>query len=161
MVEAQDKTGQRFGRLIVVKRVENVGDKVQWLCKCTCGNKKIVRAYALTLGLTRSCGCLQTKAAVKNNKRRKKHGKCGTLTYHSWQSMKQRCLNKNHDAYPRYGGRGIKIHMAWIESFEQFHADLGTRPGRSYSLDRIDPNGDYIPGNVRWATHKQQQNNRR
>lgn len=81
-------------------------------------------------------------------------------TYVSWRRMKDRILNPNHEKYPLYGGRGIAIEPRWIESFEDFLADMGERPDGK-TLDRIDPNGDYTPGNVRWATTKEQRANRR
>lgn len=90
-----------------------------------------------------------------------KHGLSASLTYTSWRLMKQRCLDKNNPLYPDYGGRGIRIHRPWISSFEQFLADVGPRPGPGYTLERKENDGNYEPGNVVWATRKQQARNRR
>lgn len=89
-----------------------------------------------------------------------KHGWLGTPTYQAWAAMKNRCLCKTSRDYPRWGGRGIRVCDQWIASFENFLADMGPRPSGKHSLDRIDNNGNYVPGNVRWATWKEQQSNR-
>lgn len=104
------------------------------------------------------CGC----ARAIENKRRTKHGLAGTPEYHAWTAMKSRCNDPNSQAYDRYGGRGIKVCQRWQESFEAFVADVGKRPSADHSLDRYPNNdGNYEPGNVRWATRSQQQSNTR
>lgn len=91
----------------------------------------------------------------------KKHGLVGTSEYWAWRDIKKRCYNPNNKWYCNYGGRGIKMHEPWITSFQQFYQDVGKKPAKGYSLDRIDNDGDYEPDNVRWATKQEQDNNRR
>ena len=127
-----------------------------WLFICDCGNIKVIRMDNVKNGGTKSCGC-----SKKNNKNGLMHGMFGTPIYYSWTSMKQRCLNSNHQAYKHYGGRGIKICKRWINSFENFFADMGERP-KGKTLDRFPNNdGNYEPKNCRWATPKQQRLNQR
>jgi hypothetical protein len=105
-----------------------------------------------------SCGCHK---AATTRKRRLKHGMSSSTEFRIWNHMVQRCVNPNDAQYPRYGGRGIKVCAGWLASFEAFLADMGRRPGRRYSLDRIDVNGDYESGNCRWATRAEQAANTR
>ena len=143
--------GQRFGRLVVKAFI---GSEM-WACECDCGNSHISQGRHMRSGEARSCGCI-----TKDGSRKKKHGLTGSITWKTWASMKQRCLNQNCHAYPNYGGRGISIAEKWLE-FEGFVEDMGTRPVGDYSLDRINPNGNYEPGNCRWATRYEQTHNRR
>ena len=154
-VHSLDLSGDRFGRLVVVRKAEAKGKRgeIYWLCKCDCGNMKSVRANQLTRGITKSCGCLQRESV-------KTHGMTGVPTFKSWDSMKQRCLNPNSPDYANYGGRGIKVCEEWVDSFDSFLADMGTRPTGT-TLDRIDPNGNYEKANCRWATVKTQNSNKR
>ena len=146
--------GGRFGRLSVNSvSHKNKRGEIYWNCRCDCGNNKIVRANALTSGNTLSCGCY-------HRERVSDHGMTGKPTFKSWTSMKQRCLNPNSPAYRNYGGCGILICERWANSFDNFLKDMGQRPHWA-SLDRIDVNGNYEPGNCRWSAARQQQRNRR
>lgn len=148
-----DLNGQRFGRLLVL---DWVGPK--WRCVCDCGAECLVIGYNLAHGETSSCGCLRRETAkITGNTFLKVHGGRYTAEYKVWQGMRQRCLNSNHPFYARYGGRGIKICATW-ESFEQFRVDMGQRP-RGLKLERINNDGNYEPGNCRWATQSEQLRN--
>lgn len=159
-------TGHRFGRLLVLERATSVTRHTRWLCRCDCGETVSVYAHSLRRGFTRSCGCLRREAAreiIEINRGLEPnliHGMTESPEYRSWCHMKQRCLNPNSIRYERWGGRGIKICPQWLNSFETFYADVGERPSPIHSIDRINNDGNYEPGNVRWATHKEQRNNR-
>ena len=155
-----DLTGMTFGKLTVLERDNNKPRKknspIYWLCRCECGNICSVSGTRLRFDETKSCGCYRKEFA-------KKHGMKGTKIYQTWADMKARCYNPKHKEYPRYGGRGIKVCERW-HKFENFYEDVSKLPHFNedgYTLDRIDVNGNYEPGNVRWATKKQQANNMR
>ena len=153
--------GKRFGRLTVECYVGRAESHPINLCRCDCGNIKRVRSEALLRGATRSCGCLQREYA-QSGKARLRHGHSvgGRVTpeYKPWECLNVRCRNPRHPDYKDYGGRGIKIEFA---SFEEFLAYVDPKPTVQHSIDRIDVNGNYAVGNVRWATSKEQQANRR
>ncbi len=155
-----DLTGKRFGRLTVVKKAVGPG----WHCRCSCGQRIVLGQWYLTSGNTQSCGCQKIDSAIKNCKSRTIHGdnRRGKMKpeYRSWSQMIQRCCNSNNPAYPEYGGRGIKVCKRWMK-YENFLSDMGRKPTRKHSLDRIDNDGDYRPSNCRWTTRKQQAGNRR
>ena len=153
-------TFETYGRLWALNPVgKDEYRHTLWQCLCECGNKIVVRAKSLRNGDTRSCGCLH-KETCKTNGERKTHGLTGSPTYISWQAMKRRCLKSQEDNYPRYGGRGIEICDRWLNSFENFLADMGKRP-EDLTLDRINNEGNYEPSNCRWATLSEQNSNRK
>jgi hypothetical protein len=153
-----DVTGQRFGRLVVTALAGiNKHGEARWSCTCDCGNASVVGGHKLRSGQTVSCGCFARSRASAT---KRKHGYHGSPTYASWLSMKGRCLRPTDPSYAEYGGRGITVHAPWIDSFELFLAEVGERPPGT-TLDRIDNDRGYEPGNVRWSTAKEQANNRR
>jgi hypothetical protein len=153
-----DITGQSFGLLTVLKRGPDAPDgRIQWVCICRCGfQNALVRGDHLRSGNTQSCGCLQPEAVSKTNK---KHGMWESREYQIWEAMKGRCQNPKNSGYRYYGARGIKV-APEFQSFEGFLAFMGACPPK-HSIDRIDNNGDYAPGNVRWATQTTQMRNTR
>jgi hypothetical protein len=155
-----DLTGQEFGFLKVLGdhkiRDAKGTSKVLWDCVCVCGEKRSVIGSALLAGKHKSCGCKQAELRSIANTR---HGKSQASEYRTWGAMKKRCLDPNSVDYPAYGGRGIKIHPSWMTP-ENFFRDMGPRP-QGCSLDRINNDGNYEPGNCRWATPTEQSRNRR
>lgn len=152
----KDLTGKVFGRLTAIRIDGKLNRSFAWVCSCECGNSIRVRGAALSNGNTKSCGCLKIE---KFKSRVTKHGLHGTPEYIAWKAMKQRCYDPNHEFYHRYGGRGITVDPSWIDNFGAFLAHIGKRPTKNHSVDRIDHERNYEPGNVKWSTPKQQARN--
>lgn len=168
-----DLVGQRFGRLTVLAfeklKVFPSGKRCAvWRCKCDCGAVVCAKADALKQGHTTGCGCRQKEQLAERARRlgkmRTVHGMEGTQIYHVWRGMKNRCCNPNSEKYKNYGARGIKVCDEWKDDFQAFFdyvSKLEPFGEEGFSLDRIDVNGDYAPGNVKWSTAKEQARNRR
>lgn len=147
--------GEKINRWTVVQD-PSARKKRLWLCRCECGTERTVDKYGLARGHSKSCGCIKKE----HSGRKPVHGLIRTPEYGAWTEMKRRCLDPSRPHYPHYGGRGITFCDRWND-FAAFYADMGQRPGKGYSLDRIDVNGNYEPSNCRWATASEQSKNRR
>lgn len=170
MSKVIDRTGQRYGRLVVTERAENDRyGNAMWRAVCDCGRPAEVLAYNLTSGNTTSCSCFQRERILEANTT---HGQCGSPAYVSWQSAVKRTTDRNCESYRRYGGAGVVMCERFRSSVENLVEDIGERP-EGKTLDRISSYGHYScgacqecvandwPANVQWATHQEQQRNKR
>lgn len=157
-----DLTGHRFGRYVVLAFAgRGSRSKPRWLCRCDCGVEKIVGGSNLGRK-TRSCGCLYRERRYTANLRHGDfRGGRRTKEYRAWESMKRRCLSPKAQSYRWYGKRGIRVCDEWLHDFPAFLKHIGRAPSPKHSIDRIESDGNYEPGNVRWATATEQSRNRR
>lgn len=158
-----DLTGRVFSELTVIQestpKIDSAGRRfTMWKCKCSCGNVRDIQGECLKSGRNKSCGCFRKKATISRNTT---HGKYLTPENRTWRQMLNRCKNPNNPSWKNYGGRGIKVCSRW-DSFLLFLEDMGLRPSNAHSIDRFPNNdGDYEPGNCRWATAVEQTRNQR
>jgi len=159
-VDIDKYIGKTYNYLLVIAEAEsNCGRKV--LCVCKCGNVGAHSLWGILNGGTKSCGCYsREKAAIKGKMQLTTHGLSYTSEYQAWIRIKFRCYNEKYSGYMEYGGRGIRVCDRWLNSFENFYADMGKKPTSNHSIDRINVDGNYEPSNCRWATRKEQQRNK-
>lgn len=168
----KDLSGMKFERLTVLKMVEppeNLKDKHSkyWLCKCECGNEKVIVRSGLTMGTSKSCGCIRREMMSEKMKAKKTHGLTGQRFYRIWSNMKRRCQDPKDNQYHNYGARGIAICQSW-QTFENFMKDMyqsyidfeATHGENTASIDRLNSNENYEPSNCKWATQLEQARNR-
>lgn len=152
----KDETGNRYGRLQVLTHIK--ADKgAMWLCACDCGEFATVKGSSLRDGKTKSCGCLFSETVSARNRT---HGLSHVAEYKIWEQMKARCLNPNNDQYEDYGGRGISVSPEYM-SFAKFYEDVGPRPSAAHTLERVDNDKGYSPGNCTWVSRSANNSNKR
>lgn len=149
---------KRFGLLLVIAEIKEIGKPYYWKCICDCGKNTIVMGQKLRSGKTKSCGCLRFTATRTHG-----HGvnKRKTKEFSAWSAMIQRCCNPNNPNFKYYGAKGVNVCESWLSSFEIFFRDMGFAPTKNHSLDRIETYGNYEPGKCRWATRRVQDRNKR
>lgn len=155
----EDLTGKKFGKWHVIEYARTINSKTHWKCRCECGVMKDIEGYNLKSGRSVSC----RRCSAKNvGDMLREHNMRGTKVWRTWLSIKTRCNNpRQAKAYRYYGAKGVRVCDEWMKSFHAFYDHIGDPPTPEHSIDRIDPFGNYEPGNVRWATHQQQMANLR
>lgn len=151
--------GLRFEKLIVLERTASPRGRTEawWKCKCDCGSETSASGTALRSGHKKSCGCLTSESGNKN---RIKHGLTRASEYMTWRNIRARCGNPKSVNYKYYGGRGIQVCSRWL-NFENFFADMGPKPSKSHTIERLNNDGNYEPGNCCWALMSEQAKNKR
>lgn len=164
----KDRIGEKYGRLEIISFDKMVkrkprGFRYYWNFLCDCGNTISVEYYAVKLGNTKSCGCLHKETSHLNGKANTVHGhtkRSGySSEYISWTTMRQRCYKKENHNYKYYGEKGITVCDEWKDSFENFLADMGLKPDKTYTIDRIENSGNYCKENCKWSSKEEQNNN--
>jgi hypothetical protein len=162
MSAARNLAGLKFGRLTVMRRAGRQRRSLMWVCVCDCGVERSVRGTALTTGNTTSCGCAKRELMALVGRSNGTHRLSRIPEYAVWVAMRHRCYTKKNPRFKYYGALGVSVCDRWRNDFEAFLADVGRRPSPGHSIDRYpDNNGNYEPGNVRWATTIEQRRNRR
>lgn len=156
--------GQKYGEVTALRELPRDCPHVKWLCRCSCGKEVVKRAAQMRTRYV-SCGCWNKVWGREIGKKRTTHahtlGHTATPEYDAWLGMKYRCTNHSYEGWHNYGGRGIKVFEGWLNDFQAFYDHIGPRPSNKHSIDRINNDGNYEPGNVRWATLAEQQRNLR
>jgi hypothetical protein len=159
-------SGMKFGKLIAIEPSgRSAGRGILWKCKCDCGTETNVQTYNLRSGKTISCGCLRREnpnwGRLKHGDAKHRNGQKRAPEYNAWLNMKRRCYRKNDERYMDWGGRGITVCERWLNNYEDFLADMGRKPAKNYSIERVNNDGNYELDNCVWATRSQQQYNQR
>lgn len=157
----KDIAGKTFGRITVISFAGSEKGNSNWLCRCKCGVEKVIQRCSLVSGATQSCGCLSLEISrVVNVVHGETSNGKSSPEYHAWEHMKSRCFNPNCKEYKWYGSRGITVCERWMD-FPNFLTDMGRKPLPDLSIERINNDGNYEPGNCKWGTTDEQRNNQR
>ena len=160
-----DLSGKKFGRLFVIRELSRpkgvINTRARWECLCDCGEIVSIDSGNIRNGITSSCGCLRRELTTINHSKHGHATKGISPEYWSWKAMIQRCTNPNNISYKDYGGRGIIVCDKWIESFKSFIEDMGLKPEPSFTIERVDVNGNYKPDNCIWIPKGDQNKNKR